>query len=209
MRLLALLLLLTLPLADEEIRQALAEVAPAGQELARRLDALDVENRWLASRNPVDWETGLVTGPEKYPKPHTRCSQFAAVACRSLGVYLLRPPEHKLKLLANAQFDWLGSEAGRAAGWQPVATPLEAQALANRGWLVLAAKKNPDPKRAGHIAVVRPEARAAEAIEEEGPMITQAGRKNYRRAPMAKGFSNMKELLEQGFIRFFAHPLDL
>jgi hypothetical protein len=73
-----------------------------------------------------------------------------------MGVYLLRPPEHGQKLLANAQVEWLGSAAAREQGWSAVRDQREAQALANRGSLVLVAFPNPDHEKPGHVAVVRP-----------------------------------------------------
>lgn len=195
-----LLLLLVLPGAAQA-----PAVTQAGEELARRLDSLDVERRWLPGRAPVDWRTGEITGPEKYERRHTRCSQFAAAACMSLEVYLLRPPEHSTYLLANAQGAWLASEKGSREGWKPVGSALEAQELANQGWLVVASYANPDPKRPGHIAIVRPEARTAEAIAAEGPAIAQAGRENHRRTTTAVGFRNHPGAFERGEIRYFAH----
>ncbi len=184
---------------------ALGEVTAAGRELAWRLDGLRVESRWLASRHPIDWRTGRITGPERFESPRTRCSQFAAAACRRLGVYLLRPPQHSPVLLANAQFTWLSSPAARRQGWELLASGLEAQARANQGWLVVASYRNPDPKRAGHIALVRPEERDVEDLLAEGPAITQAGRQNFRRSTLATGFRNHPGGLERGEIRFFAH----
>jgi len=186
---------------------ALGEVSAAGRELAWRLDGLRVESRWLPSRHPIDWRTGRITGPERFERPRTRCSQFAAAACRRLGVYLLRPPQHSPVLLANAQFTWLSSPSARRQGWEPLAGGVEAQARANRGWLVVASYRNPDPKRPGHIALVRPEERSVGALQAEGPAITQAGRQNFRRTSLAVGFRNHPGAFERGEIRFFAHPV--
>ena len=186
-------------------QEILPGLAPAGRELARRLDAMGVESLWLPGKQPVDWRTGQATGPDQFERPRTRCSQFAAAACLRLGVYLLRPPEHKLYLLANAQFDWLASQEGVEAGWEPVPSGVEAQARANRGFLVVAVCQNPDPERPGHIAVVRPEVRTAEEVRAEGPAIAQAGRQNFRRTTLVVGFKNHPGAFERGEIRFFAH----
>lgn len=208
-RLLALLplLLLLLVLPGRAAPDQAQPVTKAGEELARRLDALDVERRWLPGRQPVDWRTGETTGPEKYERRHTRCSQFAAAACMRLEVYLLRPPEHSTYLLANAQKAWLDSEKGREAGWRPLGSPVEAQALANQGWLVVASYANPEPHRPGHIALVRPEARTPGQIAREGPAITQAGRENHRRTTAAVGFRNHPGAFERGEIHYFAHAV--
>lgn len=212
-RLLAALLLLvafsSIPLAAGPLPAAevLPGVLPAGRELARQLDTLKVESRWLRGRHPVDWRTGRATGPDRFERPRTRCSQFAAVACMRLGVYLLRPPRHSPYLLANAQFTWLHSEEGRKAGWEPLSSGIEAQARANQGWLVVATCRNPDPARPGHIALVRPEIRTVQEVRAAGPAITQAGRENFRRTTLVRGFRNHPGAFENDEIRYFAHPM--
>jgi len=193
------------PLSASEV---LPGVLPAGRELARNLDALKVESLWLRGRHPVDWRTGRATGPDRFERARTRCSQFAAAACMRFGVYLLRPPQHSPYLLANAQSTWLHSVDGGQAGWEPLSGGLEAQALANQGWLVVATYRNPDPARPGHIALVRPEIRTAEEIRADGPAITQAGRENFRRTTLARGFQNHPGAFENDEIRFFAHPME-
>jgi hypothetical protein len=115
-----------------------AVLTPKAQALARFLDGLGVEDKWIAGSH-INWETGLPTGvPEKLPGKHTHCSAFVASAAKQLGVYILRPPEHGQALLANAQYDWLEGDAGRAQGWRPLATAADAQAGANQGELVVA-----------------------------------------------------------------------
>ena len=47
-----------------------------------------------------------------------------------MGAYILRPPEHPTRLLANAQMGWLGRD-GASSGWQPVAGAAAAQQMAN------------------------------------------------------------------------------
>jgi hypothetical protein len=138
------------------------EMTSSGRWLARFLDKLDVEHRWLRGREHVAWKTGAVfktrNGKPLAPREgeSTYCSAFAAAVAQKLGVKLLSPPEHSLTLLANAQHDWLAGRAGRAAGWTSVDSPLAAQRWANEGQLVLAVCKNPDPTEAGHIAIVHP-----------------------------------------------------
>src|SRR5437763_13768976 len=78
-----------------------AQDAP-GKRLTAALDAMDVEHKWLA-REYVKWETGEALDKAVTDgKPHTHCSAFVAAACKKLGVYILRPPEHKATQLANA-----------------------------------------------------------------------------------------------------------
>jgi hypothetical protein len=91
-------------------------VTPQAQAVSKVLDAMGVESKWIAGEH-VYWETGLPTGvPETSPGKHTHCSAFVAAAAKNLGVYILRPPEHGQKLLANAQSEWLAEE-GAARGW--------------------------------------------------------------------------------------------
>ena len=118
---------------------------------------------------------------------HTHCSAFVAAAAERVGIYVLRPPEHKQILLANAQYDWLASD-GAARGWQPVADAMAAQHYANQGWLVLAAYKNHHDDKPGHIAIVRASDKDARAVREEGPQLTQAGATNYRSVALRVGF---------------------
>ena len=130
-------------------------ISPSGERLVKLLDGMDVEHLWQA-KEYVHWKSGKpVDKPVNDEKPHTHCSAFAAAVADRLKIYLLHPPEHGASYLANAQCDWLPGP-GAAQGWQPVATPEDAQALANAGNLVVAVYKEEDPKKHGHAAVVRP-----------------------------------------------------
>jgi hypothetical protein len=107
-------------------------VTPRAQHIFQLLDAMGVETKWIAGQH-IYWESGLPTGvPETSPGKHTHCSAFVAAAAKKLGVYILRPPEHGQKLLANAQNEWLAAE-GPTHGWQKLADAREAQAAANHG----------------------------------------------------------------------------
>jgi hypothetical protein len=192
-------------------------VAPAGQWLARFLDRMDVEHHWLRGHEHVAWKSGLPLAMEHGKKltplqdDETHCSAFAAAAADDLGIYLLHPPEHSHVLLANAQYDWLPSDEGRKAGWRPVGSPLDAQQSANRGELVIAVFKNPDPALSGHIAVIRPSDETAEHIEAKGPRITQAGFNNYESADLASGFDHHPGAWApggKGGVKFYAHEVD-
>ena len=159
------------------------EITPAGTRLALRYDAMEVESHWLAGHH-VDWRTG---DPDSGKPGKTHCSSFVAAACERLGIYILRPPEHGHKNLANAQSRWLAEEGGRQ-GWTPVASPLEAQRLANTGEVVVVVFPNPDPLVSGHIALVRPSVKPEAALRGEGPQIIQAGGTNFASISVKQGF---------------------
>jgi hypothetical protein len=181
------------------------EITADGKHLLEVLDSMHVEEHWIAG-SIVDWRTGEPTGKSIADNgKHTHCSQFAAAACEKLGIYILHPPEHSAVLLANAQFEWLPRE-GQAAGWRPVTDGVAAQDLANRGYVVVAVCQNPDPKKSGHIAIVRPGNKTPEQIATEGPNVIQAGGTNYNSASLRRGFANHPDAFSKGEIRFYAHP---
>ena len=184
-------------------------VTPAGRALLERLDATDVEHRWLPSHY-VDWRTGAATTrPLRGGVKSSHCSAYAAAVADQMGIYLLRPPAHGLALLANAQHAWLASDDGAAHGWRPVATPRQAQADANAGRLVVAVFRAPDPKRPGHIAVVRPAVRTAADLDERGPEITQAGGTNYADTTVSTGFNRHPGAWDADgkAVKFYAHDV--
>ena len=179
-----------------------AEISPEGQKLAAFFDGLHVDQKWLPG-GVVKWESGVTI--QKLPndgKPHTHCSAFAASACKKLGVYLLRPPEHSSTHLANAQADWLAGD-GKAKGWAPVADAAAAQAAANRGKVVVAVFKE-GLGRHGHVALVRPAEKTAAMIVADGPQIIQAGMENHVSATFRAGFKHHPAALAGG-VKFYAH----
>jgi len=161
----------------------------AGRELAARLDNTGVEHLWIGGRH-VDWRSGEPnSAAEDTGRGNaSHCSAFAAAIADSLGIYLLRPPEHGQILLANAQVAWLEGDVARERGWHRVKNMREAQALANQGHLVVVAYPNPDPKKPGHIAIVRPADKDEAELRRDGPQITQAGEKNALSTTMRIGF---------------------
>ena len=168
----------------------------SGERLRSYYRSLDVEHLWLRGY-PVDWETGQPrTAGVYYEKGHSHCSAFAAAACKRLGIYILRPPAHAAKLLANAQFDWLAGDEGRKAGWRPIPDAsvadafLEAQRDADNGEVVVAVCRNPDPAKPGHIALVLPATVPAADVVRNGPMVVQAGKENYDSTSMLVGFKS-------------------
>lgn len=182
-------------------------ITTAGERLAANLDSMNVESLWLAQEH-VNWETGEPDrgGEDEGPGHHTHCSAFAAAAAKRLGVYLLRPPEHGQKLLANAQFEWLESAAAEKQGWRSVKEMREAQRLANQGSLVVVAFQNPDQNLPGHIAVVRPSEKSFEALQHDGPQIIQAGIHNHSSTVVRIGFMNHPGAWPDG-VRYYVHTL--
>jgi hypothetical protein len=193
-------------LLSAQLTQAQSISAPA-ERLSQIIDSLDVEHHWPAGVH-VHWETGVPDGrPESSSGKHTHCSAFVAAAGKHLGIYILRPPEHEQILLANAQYDWLHSD-GAAHGWMALPSAIDAQRYANRGWFVVAAYKNPNDSKPGHIAIVRPSAKDERTVSEEGPQITQAGAVNYRSAALRVGFAGHLSALTRQRVLFYAHEVD-
>jgi len=183
------------------------DVSADGRRIEAMLDASGVERLWPAGEH-VNWETGIPDGrPERSDGRHTHCSAFVAAAAKQLGVYILRPPEHGQVLLANAQYDWLADEGPRQ-GWRAVAGSDEAQSLANHGLLVVAAYRNRHDDKPGHIAIVRPSAKSARAIAEEGPQIAQAGGTNYASTSLKRGFAGHPAAWTRNEVRYYAHAID-
>src|SRR5262245_43563548 len=145
----------TLP-ADADKRLV---ITPAGKKLATKFDKMEVETHWLPKVH-VDWKTGKPDG--KPGGPPTHCSLFVAAACLRLDVPMLAPPPENF--LSNRQQEWLQAE-GKKRGWVKVKDAHKAQRLANEGVVVVASYRNPDPKKAGHIAMVRPAATTPAEID--------------------------------------------
>ena len=194
---------------------AAAEISPAGQKLASILDGMNVEHLWLA-RETVNWETGEPDGRGvALPKGHTHCSAFVAATAEKIGVYILRPPAHSARLLANAQEKWLHEPEARKQGWRRIgriSDPGTSQAAvdaANRGELVVAVYHASRHGHPGHIAIVRPSDKSAALIASEGPDIIQAGLNNYRVTSLKDGFAEHPPAWREGRIEYYAHATNL
>jgi hypothetical protein len=187
-------------------------ITAEGSRLAALLDGMDVETLWQQGYH-IEWQTGAAKGPpETTPGRHTHCSSFAAAVGARLGIYLLRPPEHRQTVLANAQERWLNSPA--AEGWQRLGrlgdpgASLHAVALANQGKFVVAVYFQPpkaDKEVPGHIAIVRPSDKAPALIESDGPDVIQAGMHNHRLTTLRAGFADHPAAWSTGAIEFFSH----
>ncbi len=182
------------------------QISPSGKALENMLDSMAVEKLWLAGHH-VNWKTGLPDGRPYLKKgAHTHCSAFVAAVADRLGIYILRPPEHSQVHLANAQVDWLRAE-GSAHGWRELESGQVAQKEANEGFLVIAAYKTRNPEISGHIVVVRPKSKSKEALQEQGPQVTQASTYNFSSTDLRRGFRYHPGAFERGRIVFFAHAI--
>ncbi len=192
----SLLLLLLIPFISLTRAQDTCRITPAGYKLRAFYLGMDVEHLWIKGY-AVDWETGAARGPEKEnPNKHTHCSAFAAAACQRLNIYILRPPQHKLLLLANAQFSWLQSKEATDDGWLPITNNdvyrswVLAQQYANKGYVTVAVFKNDLSNKPGHIAMVMPRELTFEEIQASGPNLIQAGADNYNSVSLKQGFKH-------------------
>jgi hypothetical protein len=200
-------LLLSLALTAFTARaQSFLPIEKRGRELKDFYLFLDVEHLWIAGSH-INWETGVADRPDASSGNHTHCSAFAAAACERLNIYLLRPPQHKQLLLANAQYEWLTTPAAADSGWKPV-TGVDryeaAQKLANRGYVVIAVCENPDLKKPGHAALVMPTEMRAEKLAESGPELIMAGTHNHNYVSLKAGFhSHLTEWPEHVILFYF------
>lgn len=164
-------------------KQALP-IAPAGSSLAVLLDRMDVEHRWLPGTS-VGWRTGeALDGSARGPA--SNAGAFVAAVCAELKVPM--PPATGDHLLPAFQHEWLVSD-GPKKGWVEVGA-LEAQLLANQGWVVIAAWKDAGSGRsvAAQTAIVRPNRKPAEEIAPNGPRVVTAGVNNYNDVALKDGF---------------------
>ncbi|MDQ1097693.1 MULTISPECIES: hypothetical protein [Chryseobacterium] len=155
------------------------QVTNCGEQLKSFYLGMDVLHKWQSGQH-IDWQTGEPDDPDAVSGIRTHCSAFVAAACERMGIYILRPPEHRQELLANAQFSWLNSKQAKNYGWHRIDTNVlyEAQRLADQGYMVVACAQNPDRHKPGHIALVMPSDRSGENLRENGPVLIQASGKN-------------------------------
>ena len=82
-------------------------ITAQGRQLERFLDDSGVDHLWLAGWH-IDWRTGAKDRTEPGgAETKSHCSAFVAAMAERLRIYVLRPPEHRQELLANAQMRWL------------------------------------------------------------------------------------------------------
>jgi hypothetical protein len=163
-----------------------------GHALKEYYLSLHVEEHWLSGQH-VDWQTGEPDDPAADQDIHTHCSAFVAAACEKKNIYILRPPDHSIQLLANAQYDWLPSEEAKKMGWVKVESAdvyENSQILANQGYVVVATCRNKNPKLPGHIALVRPAEITTDQLAESGPMLISAGTHNFNYISLKSAFGS-------------------
>jgi hypothetical protein len=197
----------TAPVAVAAGKPCCGPITPEGARLAATIDSMHVEEFWQPHVH-IEWETGRQDRPDGYTGPDaaTHCSAFAAAVGLRLNVYMLRPPEHKLTLLASAQTEWFHTEEGKKAGWFPVESMRQAQMLANTGNLVVIAYESPDPHKPGHIVVVRPSLKTEAQLEKDGPEIAMAGSHNKNDSVAATSFNSHPGAWPNG-VKVYAHTV--
>ena len=58
--------------------------------------------------------------------------------------------------------------------------------------MVVAVYENPNPRKPGHIAFVRPCVKSAAELDANGPQVIQAGASNYNSCSLREGFRHHK-----------------
>ena len=174
------------------------------QKLSKLLDSVHLDKFWLKGYN-VDWLTGV--SQSKAGASSTHCSAFASSFACKLGIYFLRPPQHSQNLLANAQCNWLASDSAKGLGWVKVNTALEAQNLANKGYLVMVGYKNPSSSSPGHMAIVRPSSKTLTQLQQDGPQEAQSGAINSNNITTQLGFSSHPLAWPNGVI-YYQHSVN-
>jgi hypothetical protein len=164
---------------------------------------MDVEHHWLAGQR-VDWKTGNSVDDDGSGTASNGGAFVAAVGAR---LKVPMPAPEGSNFLPGSQFEWLLID-GKAKGWLPMGE-VEAQLLANQGWVVIAAWKNTAPagerKTAGMLAIVRPDSRPVGEIAAKGPSVILASDQNrnsvvFNQAFPASAWSNRDQE-----VVFFAH----
>jgi hypothetical protein len=189
------------------LRTQVIPMKPAGQQLKDFYYGMQVESHWIAGTH-IDWKTGDPNEPGATTGIHTHCSAFVAAACYRLNIYILRPPEHGQVLLANAQYDWLQTQAAGDSGWEALdgATRYEeAQKRANEGFVVVVICQNPDPKAPGHAALVLPGERTLDDLTATGPWVIMAGTHNHNKISLKAGFGSHLSGWPEDNVKFYCH----
>ncbi len=184
--------------------QDFLHIDSAGYKLKTFCLSLNVDSLWIAGHH-VNWETGEPDKPSSKEGIKTHCSAFVAAACKKLDIYILRPPEHGQVLLSNAQYDWLFKSDALNDGWEQIKQDRykTAQTYANDGYIVVAAFKNPDESKPGHIALVMPAEIDENNLTENGPVLIQAGIENSDSISLKEGFKHHLKKWPENEIVFF------
>jgi len=190
MRRSAIILFFLAAFATNAVHAQNLSVSESGTRLKKDYLAMDVEHLWQSGAH-INWQTGRPDDPTANREVKTHCSAFIAALCDRQGIYILRPPEHKQELLANAQYDWLASAEAKDKGWRPL-TGAEiykrAQEYANKGYVVVAIFKSPEPHEPGHIAAVMPAPMPSNELASDGPKLISASTHNYNFTTLRAAF---------------------
>ena len=188
--------------------ESVLELSNNGIELKKYYDSFDISNLWIMGQR-IDWESGKSLGTSNNKKA-THCSAFVAAALKNKGIYILRPPEHKTKDLANSQFDWLNTKEAIDLGWTKIDGENRyklVQNLANQGYFIVAVFRNKDDKKPGHIALIYPGILSDDELINNGPLLIQAGHINGKGITLRKGFEKHIEDWNTNNIEFYGYKI--
>ena len=167
-------------------------LSQAGVALAKKLDFMKVESHWLPNQS-VDWKTGDAEDPS-IEGPASNGGAFVTAVCNESK--LTMPHSEREDFLPATQIDWFLT-IGKERGWVKVGE-IEAQVLANQGWVVVAAWQNMGSaghrEITGQLAIVRPDQDPVSELAARGPRIIMAGPKqangqgNYNSIGLKDGF---------------------
>jgi hypothetical protein len=151
-------------------------ISQGGQQLAGILDDMQVETHWLPNQK-VDWKTGNPANPAG-GGPASNGGAFVAAVCDRRNAPI--PSSGPTDFEPDNQFNWLLKE-GKSKSWVKVGE-VEAQLLANQGWVVIAAWKNLNDNEmssnSGQMTIVRPDREPMSELAKRGPKIILAGIQN-------------------------------
>lgn len=198
-------------------------IAEPAKEILGIVNSLKVEEKWQKGKT-INCKTGETI--EEYTGEHkktgnriTHDSCFVYAVASSLNIAKDSLPPHPefgtdfIPFLTNKQADWYERE-GSKQGWNYIKNKdkdnnfIQAQKLANQGYLVVAIYKNINPKRLGHTSIVIPSNKDVEKIKLEGPDTAQAGINNFSCGSLKKGFKNKKDVFKNNEIKFYYHKIN-
>ena len=169
-----------------------------GLKLANFINSLDVENKWKKNQY-IDWYSGeTINTINKLNSYYSHCSSYVASICKRLNIPI-HGPEFNIPTegLANKQYLWL-LENGESYGWykinknNQIENEINAQLMANNGYLVIVCHYHLINKNKGHIAIVKPSEIDTHDIIKYGCMIAQSGKINSSNMYLINGFRNKR-----------------
>lgn len=128
------------------------------------------------------WDVTRAMGAE-IPHWVIKINNDGRSAMDSNGIFTVER-ENRKEMLVNETVDWL-KQHGETYGWRRIDARM-AQQMANEGHPSIAVWENPNPKKFGHIAVIRP----GSVGDERGTAISQAGILVLDASHIDKGFKD-------------------